>query len=119
VAAALARQGPKVVSSLDEFGAGVSDERLLGEDGRRGWVFLTADDRIRYRQGARNAAHRHGAAVFVFKGKELTADQIAAGLVKALPKMEKMARSEPRPFIARITRSGDVAPLLRAGDAGW
>mgnify|MGYP005812957083 CR=1 FL=1 len=77
--------------------------------GKNGWAVLTSDHRIRYREAERSAATAAGVASFIFTGKKMRAAAIADALVVALPRMLRLLESEPRPFIAKVSRSGTVA----------
>lgn len=54
---------PVVIAHDDMFSQDVDDEVWLREAGRRGWVVLTRDDKIRYRPGEQQASTEAGTAV--------------------------------------------------------
>jgi hypothetical protein len=83
----------------------------LPEVGRRGWAVITSDDRIRYRVVEREAATSAGIALFIFTGKRMSGPAIAEALVRAVPAMAELLAEEPRPFVAKVSRSGGVALL--------
>ena len=109
---ALRREGVQVVAHDDRFGPGTPDAVWLEEAGRHGWLVLTKDKRIRYRENERRALQRAGVAAFVFVGKDLTGEEIAKALVVALPRMIRTANQTRRPFIATVTPRGTVRLLL-------
>ena len=108
---ALRLKGVDVVAHDDRFGPGTPDAVWLEEAGRHGWLVLTKDKRIRYRENERRALRRAGVAAFVFVGKDLTGEEIAEALVAALPRMIRTAKRTPRPFIATVTPHGRVRLL--------
>ncbi len=108
---ALRREGIEVVAHDDQFEPGTPDAIWLEEAGRRGWVVLTKDKRIRYRENERRVLQRARVAAFVFVGKDLTGEEIAAALVAALPRMIRTTQRTPRPFIATVTPGGSVRLL--------
>jgi len=111
VPTALRAAGLRVVVHDDRFPPGTLDEDWLAEAGRLDWLVLTKDKRIRYRQIERRALERAGVGAFVFTGKDLTGEEMAQAIVKALPKILRFARKTPRPFIATVTAGGTVTRL--------
>jgi hypothetical protein len=87
------------------------DEDWLSEVGRRGWIVLTKDDRIRYRPGEVEAYRRNKVRVFIFGSGEMKAQEMAEAFVKALPRISRFVRNKPAPFFARISRFGLVSLL--------
>jgi len=76
--------------------------------GQKKWALLTADKRIRYNILEKKALAECGVKEFVFASGNLSAEEMAVALERALPKMVRMAgRTEP-PFVAAITRLGEV-----------
>jgi PIN like domain len=108
---ALREAGLTVVIHDEVFRPGTPDHIWLREAGRKGWIVLTKDTRIRYRENEKRALKEAGVAAFVFSGKDLTGSEIGASIVKALPKMQRLIRKTRRPFIAVVTRGGDVRLL--------
>ncbi len=108
---ALREAGVTVVAHDEVFPQGTPDQTWLREAGLAGWIALTKDRRIRYRTIERRALEAAGVAAFVFSGKNLTGDMIAAAIVTALPKMQRLIRKTRRPFIATVTAGGDVRLL--------
>ncbi len=87
------------------------DEYWISEVGKREWVVLTKDDRIRYRPAALDAYRRYKVRVFVFGSGEMKAQEMADAFVKALPKISRFALKKAAPFFSRISRSGLVSIL--------
>lgn len=106
VAAALREAGATVERLTAHFPRGTRDEIWLAEAGRRGWVVLTRDKRIRYRPLERMALHAHGVRAFVFTGGNVAIKDTATILAAALGKITKIVRGEPAPFIYHIGRAG-------------
>jgi hypothetical protein len=106
VVAALRDAGAIIERLTDHFPRGTPDEVWLTRAGQRGWIVLTRDKRIRYRQLERLALQAAKVRAFVFTGGNVTVKDTAAILVKALPRMSKMARTDAGPFICHLGRSG-------------
>jgi ribosome-associated translation inhibitor RaiA len=76
--------------------------------GSRGWVLLTADKRIRYNFLEKRALEEHAVREFVFASGNMSGQDMAAALELALPKMRRFARKLKAPFVAAVTRTGEV-----------
>lgn len=111
IAEKLRQSGVTVEIHDDHFSRNAQDEDWLSEVGKRGWVVLTKDDRIRYRSAALEAYRRHKIRVFIFGTGEIKAQEMADAFVKALPKISQFALTKAAPFFARISRSGSVSIL--------
>ncbi len=114
VAAALRQAGALVEIHDDHFPPGAPDEEWLHEAGRRAWVVLTKDRRIRYRAPALAAIRRSPVRMFVLTAGDLQGPDMAAIFVKALPRITRVSSREPAPFIAKITKTGAVSMLVLA-----
>lgn len=106
VVEALRGAGVRVERLTDHFSKGTADETWLAHAGRKGWVVLTRDKRIRYRQLERVALKTAEVRAFVFTGGNVTVKDTAAILVKALSRISKICRANTGPFIYHIGRSG-------------
>jgi hypothetical protein len=73
--------------------------------GKRGWIVLTKDDRIRYRQHEYDALMNAGVRAFVLSSRNLTGDEMAAIFVKFRSRMERIASGAPGAFIAKVTHT--------------
>ncbi len=60
--------GLKVERHADHFAPDTPDEVWLEEIGKRGWIALTHDRRIRYKPNERDAVMRHRVALLVIVG---------------------------------------------------
>lgn len=96
----------------DHFAADARDTEWLAKVGARGWVVLTSDQRIRYRQNELAALLRHGVRAFAFTQGNLTAEEMAEIFLKALPRILRLVKKSHGPFIASVSRGGDVRLLL-------
>ena len=98
----------------DHFGPDTSDEEWIGEIGRRGWIAISRDARIRYSPLALSVLMECGAQLFVVVGK-LTTAEAAEAFLKWREKIAAAVASERGPFIAKIRRDG-VHMWLRRKD---
>lgn len=51
---------------------------------------------------------RHGVRAFALTGGNMKADELAASFVTAMLRMKRLLVNTPHPFVAAVTRSGDV-----------
>ena len=111
VADLLRAAGATVVAHDDVFKTGTPDQEWLAEVGNRGWVVLTKDRRIRYRENEKRALRLASVYAFVFAGGSRTGEEIGAALVKALPAMRRLIVRQRNPFIASVTSAGAITIL--------
>ena len=116
VASALRAAGVTVEVHNNHFPPDARDETWLPEVGKRGWVVLTKDDRIRYRSTELAAVISAHVALFALSSGNLTGVEMAQALVAALPRMFRVLATHRPPFIAKVTRSGEMS-LVFTGDA--
>lgn len=102
VVEALREAGAVVERHADHFNKGTPDETWLAHAGTNGWIVLTRDKRIRYRQLERLALTAAQVRAFVFTGGNVTVKDTAAILVKALPRIWKICATQAGPFIYHI-----------------
>jgi hypothetical protein len=93
---------------LAHFQPGTPDETWLPKVGGNGWVLLTADKRIRYNFLEKQALKEHAVREFVFASGNMSGQDMASALELALPKMQRLCRKAVPPFVAAITRTGEV-----------
>jgi hypothetical protein len=115
IAAALRQVGEEVHVHDDYFFPDQRDETWLREVGRRGWVVLTKDSRIRYRGPELAALQRARVRAFVLTSGDLQGTEMAEIFVRALPAIKRFVAKNAPPFIARVTKSGAVSPLFSGG----
>jgi PIN like domain len=97
--------GVRVEQHDDHFGPETTDEEWIGEIGRRGWIAVTRDARIRYSPLALSVLMESDTQLFVVVGK-LTTDMAAETFLKWRDKIASTVHSERGPFIAKIRRDG-------------
>jgi hypothetical protein len=112
--AALRQAGLQIEQHDDHFGPETLDGEWIGEIGRRGWVAVTRDARIRYSPLALGVLMECGTQLFVLVGKFTTAEA-AKTFLKWREDIASTVRNEREPFIAKIRRDG-VHMWLRQKD---
>jgi hypothetical protein len=108
VVEALRKAGASCEAHDDHFAQDTADEDWLLEVGRRGWIVLTKDQRIRRRPHELQALRVAKVRAFVLTSQHLRGDEMAAIFVKHLSRIERLALKEKPPFIAQVTQ-GKVA----------
>ena len=84
------------------------DEEWIALVGRMGWVAITKDRDIRYRNAELQAIRRHSARVIVIRMKNATGPDNAALLVKGRRRIARFAAKTPPPFVAGLYGSGTI-----------
>jgi len=115
VADAMRAQGETVEAHDAHFAKDASDVEWLATVGRKGWVVVSKDDRIRLNEVERMALAEAGVAAFFLGRSDLTGPQMAGALITALPAMKRALRRFHVPFVARISVDGDVSVFESAG----
>ena len=113
MADALRTHGLSVEIHKDHFAADAPDVDWLTIIGRRRWVVLTKDDRIRYRQTEQAAFTAAKVRAFVLTSGNLKAQEMAEAYIKAIPTMARLLGREKGWFIAKVTRAGSVEVVSR------
>lgn len=85
---------------------GILDEVWMPLPGLMAWPVLTKDSRQRYEPLEKANILRYCMKLFTFSSGNLSGDQMADLLRTNLRRIEKLARKEPPPFVASISRSG-------------
>jgi hypothetical protein len=114
VAETLRHAGVTVEIHDEYFPQAATDIEWLREVGRRGWIVLTRDTRIRYRSLERTALMQAGVRAFVLVAGNLSGPEMAAAFVTALPAIQRFVVRHRPPCIARGTRSDAVSLLQDA-----
>jgi predicted nuclease of predicted toxin-antitoxin system len=109
VAEALRAAGATVEVHDDHFPEDARDETWLTEVGKREWIVLTKDRRIRFRTIERTSLISARVRAFVLTAGDIDGHAMAVAFVKALPKILRFSTKYSPPFIATISRTGSVA----------
>src|SRR5690348_7928618 len=104
----LTKLGVRFERHLAHFSRGTPDETWLPMVGPKGWILLTADKRIRYNFLEKRALQQHAVREFVFASGNMSGEDMGAALELGVPKMRRLARKLKPPFVAAITRIGEV-----------
>lgn len=110
---ALRKLGAMVEVHDDHFATDATDAMWIAEVSRRGWVVLTKDQRIRHRPLERAVVIASGAKLFTLTAGNLSGAEMAAVFVRHFSRMSRLAKGEPPPFIALVSRSRVVIERLR------
>jgi len=93
----------------DHFAPDAKDEEWLSAVGRKQWIVVTRDERIRYRAAAKQAIRRAKVRAFVLTAQgNLRAEMLADNFLKGLTKVRRTISEQNPPFIARVSRSGEI-----------
>ena len=112
IATLLREAGAAVQVHDDHFPQDTKDEIWLRSAGESGWVVLTKDERIRYRELERRALMAAGVRAFVLTARNLSAAEMGQAFIGALPPMQKLLARHKGPFIANVTRGGRVKVIV-------
>jgi PIN like domain len=104
----LAEQNVRVERYRAHFQPGSADEVWLAFVGERSWVVLTKDKKNRYNEWEKLAIRRQKVTEFYFGSGNMSAVEMAAALVIALPEIRRICRSEAPPLIGSVSRSGKI-----------
>lgn len=110
VADAMRSAGERVEVHDDHLPQNAPDEEWIQLVGEKGWLAVTKDKNIRYRQSEIAAIRSHAARIFVVIPKNVTADDISEILLRASGRMKKFAEKASPPFVAAVYRDGAVKP---------
>ena len=102
----------KVEVHDDHFAQDAPDSEWLAAAGKNNWIVITRDERIRYRAAEKQAIRRAKVRAFVLAAQgDLRAEMLAQNFLKAVRKVRRIVEQQKPPFIAKISRSGDVSLL--------
>lgn len=99
--AILRTAGILVEAHGEHFAPDAPDDEWLPEVGRRGWVVLTHDQRIRYKSNERDAVMSNGVAMFVLIGT-IPHPELAHAFVAAHGRVAAFLERHRPPFIAKV-----------------
>ena len=105
----LRQAGANVVVHHDVLPPDSPDEDWIRLCGEQGYLAITEDKRIRYRQFELEAIREYQAAVIVLRAKLLTGAQKGEILAKALNRIERFFSRHDPPFVAGLDRSGRLS----------
>ena len=106
VAEALRNAGANVEIHDKHFPPNTTDVDWLSDTGKRGWVILSKDERIRRNPPELAALKQVNARAFFLTQQGLTGDEMARIFAAAAAGMANRAVSQPAPFIYTLTRHG-------------
>ncbi len=113
IAEALKRVREDVRWLGDEFAHDTPETAWLPIVGRRGWLTIVRDKKIRTRPAERQALEDHGVGCFMLTQKQpLTRWDYLKLIVGTLDEMERRFSATPRPFIFGIGRTGVFTHIL-------
>jgi hypothetical protein len=115
VPAALVDRGWRVERHDDHFDQSTSDQEWITAIGKRKWIILTADSRIRYNPLEKAALLSSGTIIFVIAGrKNLTGRELANQFLSAEAAILKAIEKQRSAAIFKIHRQGRVELWLAA-----
>ena len=78
----------------DHFPQNATDPEWLTAAGKKNWIVVTRDERIRYRVAERQAIRRAKVRAFVLAAQgDLRAEMLAEIFLKALPKIRRVVKA--------------------------
>jgi hypothetical protein len=106
LAAGMQAFGEDVTHLRDQFPQDMPDIDWLQAIGKRGWVLISRDERIRRNPAERQAVREYSIGMFLLGGKKLDRCRIIQQLVRNWPRIKDFAAKTRRPFIFRIPPTG-------------
>lgn len=106
--AALRAAGIAFERHRDHFAGDTEDVEWIAEIGRRGWVAVTRDQRIRRRPNELAAVRAASIHLFALTSGNLSALQTAEVIQRAWPAIQRQVASTRPPAIWSVTRGGEV-----------
>jgi hypothetical protein len=82
---------------------------------KKGWVGITQDHALRFREHELHALTEAASAVFILRNASLNQEQQSATIRLALPRMRTALRRFGLPLVASISRDGRVTVFVAAG----
>lgn len=108
---ALKKRGLNVVIHDDYFPPDAKDEVWLKYVAKKQWIVITKDKRIKNRKSEIDLVMKNNVKMFVVRQANLTGEEIAKILIDALVNISKFIKKTKPPFIATITRSGNLSKI--------
>ena len=118
LASALLDLGLKAITHVDnpDLPRGIDDEQWAKETGTAGWVVISKDIETRYKPNEREAIVRYKTRVIQFTRGNWTSEQMIAAFTEARRRVEKLLNKQPGPFIARISKKGEITRIFTEQD---
>jgi hypothetical protein len=99
MAAVLRAAGLHVEIHDDHFRQDALDLEWLTAIGKKNWIVVTRDERIRYRVAEKHAIRRAKVRAFVLAAQgDLRADMLAQNFLRAFPKVRRVVEKQKPPF---------------------
>ena len=92
----------------DHFTDNAPDTVWLTKVGKWDWVVLSKDKLIRKHRLEREALLKAKVAAFILTSGKLTGEEMGQVFIRARNRMLKFLSEHPKPFIATVTRNGEV-----------
>lgn len=104
VASVLLEAGYEVIIHDDVFPQNTLDEEWLKDAGKKRWIVLSKDNRIRYRANEIAALESAKVLAFILIAANATGEEMASIFLKASKRMITLANKEKRPAIFTLGR---------------
>lgn len=101
---ALRLAGANVLCHQDQFAPNAPDDEWLKEAGRKGWVVITKDKRIRTRESEKAAITQAKVLAFMIISANVGGKELAEILLKALPAIRQLGLDGKRGQMYQIGR---------------
>ena len=118
MAKSLSENGFSVVIQGIDIPTGLSDPELFAMVGEKGYILLSKDYRTRYRPHEKAAIVACNLAVFQLTRGDWTGPQMAEAFIKARPRIGRLLKKYPRPFIVRLNKQGEVTAFFGEDQLG-
>lgn len=106
--AGLRAAGIPFVAHRDLFAHDAIDPQWIAEAGRRGWVVVTRDQKIRHRPNELAAVRAAKVHLFALTSGNLSSAETATVIVKAWPRICRAVGATAPPGLWSVTRGGEV-----------
>jgi PIN domain-containing protein len=95
------------------FAHDMPDDEWLADIGKRGWIALSFDRRFHRQDPAENAIRQHGVGCFYLWGAQAPIWDTVRFFVRHSDKIMNLAEKSERPFVFRLSASGEVHSMLK------
>jgi hypothetical protein len=109
--------GLTVERHRNHFAPDAADEQWLAFVGRKGWVALTHNSRIRYTPNEKEAVISHGVRLLVIIGQAPYAE-LAKSFVATRLRIEAFLEKHEPPFIAKVYRASPAESVKNPSAPG-